>query len=437
VLVYVSNITPRVTYVLHFLSQYFGHPFTATTDKDAFSTTGGSGINYSKERLSANELLIHPSPLLFESRIRPVITDCFHVKGYKAFFQSEGDWPFDLFAAIFFLLSRYEEYYEYSSDEYGRYPHTASLAFRERFLNQPLVNTWLEDFRLTAREKLGTVFPAAAFKLQPTYDIDIAWSYRAKGRLRNTGGAVRSLLRAEISGLKERIQVVLKQKADPYDSYEWMDALHKEHGVQPMYFFHVGSKRNKYDKNIDPANPLLKDLIRNKSATGEVGVHPSWASVDHPYLLTGEKQRLEEIIGKPVTASRQHYIRLTLPYTLRLLEEAGIQDEYSMGYGSINGFRASVAHPFYWYDLQRERITNLLLHPFCFMDANSFFEQKQNATQTALELQQYLHSIRAVNGTMITIWHNTFLGTDPRFAGWREVYAAFIRAATASSSKRG
>jgi hypothetical protein len=27
---------------------------------------------------------------------------------------------------------------------------------------------------------------------------------------------------------------------------------------------------------------------------------------------------------------------------------------------------------------------------------------------------------------MSTIWHNSFLGTDPEFEGWKEVYETFI-----------
>ena len=43
------------------------------------------------------------------------------------------------------------------------------------------------------------------------------------------------------------------------------------------------------------------------------------------------------------------------------------------------------------------------------------------------ELMQYYHLIRKVNGLMVTIWHNSFLGTDPQFAGWREAYEIFLK----------
>src|SRR5439155_21970596 len=125
---------------------------------------------------------------------------------------------------------------------------------------------------------------------------------------------------------------------------------------------------------------------------------PSWASGDHPELLPKEKKWLEKMAHHAVHASRQHYIRFHLPQTFQHLIHAGITQEYSIGYGSINGFRASVATPFYWYDLQNEETTKLLLHPFCFMDANAFYEEELSAAEALEELRHYYSIIKSVNG---------------------------------------
>ena len=61
------------------------------------------------------------------------------------------------------------------------------------------------------------------------------------------------------------------------------------------------------------------------------------------------------------------------------------------------------------------------------MDANSFYEQQHNAAGAMSELMQHYRQIRKVNGLMVTIWHNSILGRDPEFAGWREVYETFLR----------
>jgi hypothetical protein len=127
-----------------------------------------------------------------------------------------------------------------------------------------------------------------------------------------------------------------------------------------------------------------------------------------------------------VNKSRQHYIRFNLPEGYQRLITAGITDDYSMGYGSINGFRASVASSFYWYDLEKEVQTALRIHPFCFMDANALYEQRQDTVTSLNELQHYHAVCKSVNGTLITIWHNNFLGTAKEFTGWKEMYEQFI-----------
>jgi hypothetical protein len=147
-------------------------------------------------------------------------------------------------------------------------------------------------------------------------------------------------------------------------------------------------------------------------------------------LLKNEKKLFESIIGKQVTRSRQHYIRFTLPDGYRKLIDAGITDDYSMGYGSINGFRASVASSFYWYDLEKEEQTGLKIHPFCFMEANSLYEQKQTPGETLKELMHYYSVCKENNGTMITLFHNHILGSDTLYNGWKEMYLEFIRAGT-------
>jgi hypothetical protein len=101
-----------------------------------------------------------------------------------------------------------------------------------------------------------------------------------------------------------------------------------------------------------------------------------------------------------------------------------------MGYGTINGFRASVALPFFWYDLKNESKTALRIQPFCFMDANAYYEEKKTAEEALREMQQYFETIRSVDGTMVTVWHNSFLGIDPQFEGWREVYDRFVHTAS-------
>ncbi|HEX2535818.1 MAG TPA: hypothetical protein VHK69_18880, partial [Chitinophagaceae bacterium] len=381
-LVYSHTITPRVQYIVDFLSRYYSHPFKVTGNPQTYAAAKDPKINYSHERLSEDEFYLKPCSLLFESEKRPHRVEVFEHHGYKAFFRTEGHFPFDLFAAIFFLITRYEEYLPHKKDAYGRFAHENALAFREGFLHDPVVNRWLDHFREVLLERSpGLELQRPAFRFLPTYDIDVAWSYRNKGFKRNFGGFMQSFFKGKFRAVAERLRVLRGRQPDPYDSYAWMDELHRAHSLQPVYFFPLPKERGKWDRNTDITQPALRVLVQELSARYATGLHPSWASGDVPNGIASEKRTLEEWTGKPVTRSRQHYIRMSLPSTYQQLIGLGITEEHSMGYGSINGFRASIATPYFWYDLQREEATRLQVFPFCFMDANAYYEEGLGAEE--------------------------------------------------------
>lgn len=428
-IVYTNKITSRLQYVTDFIGkEIIGAPFQLTTDNFYFNDYTGPKINYGDAKTNNEELIINNCSLLFEDSIRQQNITCFETNNFKAFFKTEGDYPFDIFAATFYLLSRYEEYLPHQMDIYGRYAHENSLAFNEGFLNIPLINIWLEDFKKALKKKFLILnFQPSTFNFQPTYDIDEAFAFKNKEVSKIAGGLARSLVNGEWSIANERLKVLRGKAKDPYDAFEWMDQLHTKNILKPLYFFHVAVEKGKYDKNIPPSHPVMQQLIKQHAEKYQIGIHPSWASGDDESLLKKEVKALESAAGKKITFSRQHYIRFTLPHTFRRLIAAGITNDHSMGYGSINGFRASVASSFYWYDIEKEQQTNLLLHPFCFMEANSFFEQKYLPQRAYEEMMHYYKVVKDVNGTLITIWHNNFLGTYPLFSGWKDVYEDFVQ----------
>jgi hypothetical protein len=429
VIVFTNTIAPRLQYISDFIGKEIcGRPFVLTTDTDFFKNYHGPKINYSYSKINNEELIINNCGLLFEDDIKEQNISCFTINSFKAFYKTSGDYPFDIFAASFYLLSRYEEYLPHTKDIYGRYAYENSLAFKEKFLNLPLINIWLEDFKKVVKEKFPScIIRYSSFTFLPTCDIDEAYSYKHKGLLRSVGGMAKQLITGNWQLASERWKVLTGNEKDPYDSYSLLNELHDEFKLKPIYFFLVAAENGRYDKNILPSEPAMLQLIKQHSEKYAVGIHPSWQSGDEENLIAQELKLLKTIAEKKITSSRQHYIRFTLPETFRKLIELGITDDYSMGYGSINGFRASVASSFYWYDLENEQQTNLLLHPFCFMEANSYYEQKYSLEQTSEELQHYYNIVKSVNGTLISIWHNSFLGTDNRFAGWREMYLQFIK----------
>lgn len=407
--IYAESLTPRLQYIVSELL-----PEVQLTDSvAAFHDAPGPRINYSAKKFEAGELLVRPCGLLTETGIRKQKLQLTEWAGYKAFFPTQGDIPFDIFAASFYLISRYEEYLPHAKDSYGRFAHAESLAHREGFLQAPLVNQWLQQLRSKIEGRPHETADEKCFRFIPTYDIDIAFAGKGKGRLRR--------LAAALSGRKTELN-----GRDIFDVYDWLDELHRAHSLDPVYFFLAAKKRAGYDKNISIRSAAFRRLVKRVASLYSIGIHPSWQSHDDPALVGEELKKLSAIAGGAVSKSRQHYIKFTLPHTFRSLPAAGITEDYSMGYGSINGFRASYASAFHWYDLMREERTSLILHPFCFMDANASFEQKLDAAAALAELKEYYSVVKSVGGNLVTIFHNHFLTEEENWLPWRDMYSSFL-----------
>lgn len=421
---YTDNITPRIAYII---SALFNEAVDLYDDSSAFQNASGIKINYSNKVLP-NSFQVGFSGILAESEIRPIKIELFHFQDLPVFFKAEGDLPFDIFSAAFYLLSRYEEYLPHQTDEYTRFAHTESIAFKNKFLKIPLINLWLAEFwKLLNQKFLLQNKKHAAFQFIPTYDIDIAYSFSNHSKLRNAGGFLKDIFRLDGENFQRRFQTLFTSATDPFDVYDWLDDLHQQFKLSPIYFFLVAEKRKGYDKNISPNTIGMKQLIQKTAFRYKTGIHPSWQSGNDELILKNEVDTLEKLTHKRIELSRQHFIRLTLPETYHLLLKYGIKEDYSMGYGSINGFRASYAKSFFWYDLKNEKSTELLIRPFCFMDANSIFEQKDDIATASAELQNFHDIIKSVNGELITIFHNHFLATQPSREPWRNLYREFLR----------
>ncbi|QEC67073.1 hypothetical protein FRZ67_07140 [Panacibacter ginsenosidivorans] len=428
ILLYSTQISTRLSYIIDFFSKQINDEIIITNDADLFQQTDAIKINYSSSSVTQRELWIQPHALLFENNIQQQKAECFQWNDLKFFFKSGGDIPFDIFSASFYLLARYEEYLPHEKDMYSRYAHPNSLAFKEDFLHLPLINLWIEEFKKMLKQKFSTFkIYHSSFTFLPTYDIDIAYAFRNHPFLKNTLGLSKDLGTANFKSYFQRFFAMIGLGGDPFDTYQWLDELHVKYNLQPYYFFLLAENRKGYDKNLSPYTNAMQGLIKTHNAKYSVGIHPSWQSGDDENILKKEISIFKNITGKAVTMSRQHYIRMTLPQTYRLLIDNQIKNDFSMGYGSINGFRASVASSFCWYDLEKEEQTPLLVHPFCFMEANSYFEQHYTAKQAAAELQQYHDVIKSVDGDLITIFHNHFVTEQKEWLPWRNMYADFLK----------
>lgn len=427
--VFTPQITPRISYIFEwFLGELVGTEFTLTADLEEFRSNPHPKFAYASSPV-ADEFWFGASGLLTETGVHEMAIDVFRHEGLPAFFKCGGVLPFDPFAASFYLVTRYEEYVPHQKDKHARFPASSSIAKRNGFLPVAVVDRWAK----LIRSSLSSRFPSLQFKerkysFTPTYDVDIAWSYRHKGLLRTIGGYGRSLVRGDFRDMRDRTSGLFGQP-DPFFTFDYIDALTDKFSHRPQWFFHLG-KRGPFDKSIRASHPQMKKLIRRIAAQAPVGVHPSYGSNVHPERVQGEKQHLESIIGDPVTKSRQHFLVMSMPDTYRRLIQLGITDEYSMGYSSDLGFRAGTCSSFYFYDLISDKSTSLRIHPFAIMDAPmQYFDVKVPAEDVPAFVEPIVTEVKEVQGHLMTLFHNNSFSERDEWIGWRKAYEGILEMA--------
>lgn len=428
VLIYTNFVSARLLYVLDWIFGLQLQTSYVWTQKETdFMAYDGPKVNYTAQKLEG-AINIRPETLLERSDV-VVVTPTFHRWKHTAilFYNQPGaKVPFDIFAAVFYCISRYEEYLPASKDKHQRFAAQQSIASTYSFLQEPVVDLWLMHFKALLSKQFGITFPAREFTFLPTYDIDIAYAYRYKSAMSIILGGVKNALKLQFKSLKQRISTKWGGAQDPYDSFARMDDLHKTLNLNPIYFMLLAQQNASFDKNVLPQTPAMQVLLKDLSAKYSLGIHPSYQSNSQPQLLQQEWQILKQFQPQS-TISRQHYIKLHLPETYRKLLALGITDDYSMGYPDANGFRAGTSNAFPWFDVLEDSTTSLTVHPFVYMDATSLFYDKAKYNQAYMEFERLYIAIRKVNGTMIPIFHNYTLGNDPAFKGWAEVYQQMMR----------
>ncbi|MCX6271971.1 MAG: polysaccharide deacetylase family protein [Bacteroidetes bacterium] len=338
--------------------------------------------------------------------------------------------PFDIFASVFYMLSRYEEYLPFEPDTFGRFPATASLAYKHQFLQKPVVNHWARMLGKALNKLYADLNPfTGRYRFQPTLDIDVAYAYQWKGILRNMGGFARSLSMGRLSDVRERARVLMGSQQDPYDTYSFQAALHGRHSLKPVFFV-LFAQYSTYDKNLPVHHPQFKSLIQSLARQGKVGIHPSFASFTRPEHLKIETGRLSQVLGHPVRCSRQHFLLLSMPETYRRLISLGIEEDYTMGFASFPGFRAGICDPFPFYDLATEETTSLTLFPFTVMDGTLKDYMLLDPAQASAVIHTLIEEVKAVNGMFISLWHNESLSDSFRWAHWRQVYEKLVEEAS-------
>ena len=429
ILVYTHKITPRVQYIFkHIFTRILLFPVDFTSKVEEFVAFNGPKISYTKLPLG-NEFFIRSHELLFEQGVNDMEIQISDWESTPCFFSagSKSSIPFDIFAASFYLISRYEEYLPHVRDKHQRFTAEQSLAYKYRFLEKPVVDIWALKLRILLLKRFPECeFQERTFSYISTIDVDNAFAYKHKGFVRSIGGFLKDFFNLQVRNFLDRLFVLLRISKDPYNTFEEILALSKTYQKKVIFFFLL-SDYTTFDTNVSASKRKFRLLIKHIADYANVGLHPSYYTMKDHLMLKKEKERLESITNIPLVRSRQHFLRFSLPETYQNLIDLEIHEDYSMGFASHTGFRASTSIPFYFYDLDFEIPTPLKIYPFAVMDTTLNDYMGLTPKQSLGKIKDLLEEVLKVNGTFITLFHNESMSGYLRWNGWQKVYATMLK----------
>lgn len=322
----------------------------------------------------------------------------------------------DVLAATFFMLTRWDETVLSVRDQHGRFPATASVAYKQGFLDRPIV----DEYALILQAWLKMLLPdwepqPPRFSVKLSHDIDVVRS----ASLRQLVGDL--LKRRNLSQAAQTFRQWVSPAQDPVlqGCYELAD-LSEQHGFQSAFYF-MAADRSPLDSGYDPCSKPVQRLIDDLRQRGhEVGFHPGYQTFGNPEQFHIEKQRMDVALGATRYGGRQHFLRFRAPDTWRHWEEAGLTCDSTLSYADHEGFRCGTCHPFQPFDIERDRPLDLWEIPLIVMEGT--LKQYRNLTpeQGEERILTLAQRCKAVNGFFTLLWHNTSLQGE--WTPWAAMY---------------
>ncbi|MFN0200634.1 MAG: polysaccharide deacetylase family protein [Bacteroidia bacterium] len=431
--IWIKQPSDRLNYVLKWL---FEKVYRISYKVRVFGENrGGDGsfiLNYTSEIPSPECFSVPNCGLLFGEKVMPSLFTDAEIPYLYYQGESENALSFDIFSAIFFLLTEVEKYENPQLDTHNRYQEQAYLSYQLACLPYPILQKYAQ--------LLQAHFPPAmqaeierkkSFDYEITFDVDNPWKYKFKPFHVQVGGLLKDIIKGNGGKIKERWAAFVHQK-DVYHTFEEVFALCPKEKTRFFFLLYRGSV---WDTRYTYEHFAYQQLIKTIHQQGfAVGIHPSYTSSENEKQIAFEIQQLEKILGTKITHSRQHFLKYHHPQTFQALYKQGIRHEYSYCLQKGIGFPNGTAIPFLYYDLSTETETNLLLHPTLVMDRSLQHYLAYSPEKATEEVIHLIKTTQEYGGIFTILFHNEVLSESEEWKGWwrfaREIISTIISSTT-------
>lgn len=332
----------------------------------------------------------------------------------------------DIFAASFFMLTRWEEYVNKSRDKHDRFPATGSLAYKQGFLDRPIVNEYVEELKIMLLKFDDSLeFKTHEYKLLLTHDVDSILKYPkfTSGVKEIVGDIIkRKNIKVAFDNIITKIQVYLGIKKDPFDTFDYLMDVSEKVGVK-SYFFFMGKGLTKYDNMYKSDDKFVKELIKKIKKRGHhIGIHPSYNAYNNVIQFAKEKQELEKNLDTSITFGREHFLRFEVPTTWQIWEDNGMSWDSTCAYADREGFRCGVCYPYSVFNILTRKKLKLKEKPLIVMEG-SFVTYQPNIKPIEMEnkINLLIEEVKKYNGEFVFLWHNSSFNTT-QWEKYQDIY---------------
>lgn len=421
-LIYVKKETSRISYIFkHICQRILGLNISFTTSLEEFISFPGAKVSYGRKPLG-NELFFQSSGLLEQQGIESqevVVKRWGDTIGFFSVTEASG-LPFDIFSASFYLLTRYEEYLPHVKDDMGRFTPVESLAFQGGFLHQPVVDIWAYKFKKVLLEAFpGLKLKHRKMNIHPIVQVRAPFDYRNKGVFRTAVGYLADLFKGKFRRVKERSQVLLGLKRDPANTFKWIVNIAARSNFKMTFFFMLGEALS-FTESLNTHRLKFKLMLKYVSDYQDVGLIFSYESLSNIEILKTEKRRMEEITNRQLHKSMNAEHLVKLPEMYRNLIELELEQDYTMAFPDMPGFRAGTCTPYLFYDIDFEVKTPLIIHPIAFL-TKAFNERFKSDREK--QINSYIAEVERVGGTLSIVFSNNDFSQIPENEVWRKLFS--------------
>ncbi|MCX2494194.1 hypothetical protein OQX63_11975 [Pedobacter sp. PF22-3] len=416
-LIIFSNIlTPRIKYIFNFIfKDILKAEVEFTGNSQYFLQSEHIKISYGDEALG-EEIFFKSTPLLFSNKLEEIKPKTISFGEYQVPFPVDRSaLPFDIFAASFFMISRYEEYLHQRNME-GAFKASKSYQHKWRLLHKPIIDEWALILKSIIKKKHPNFkFQEKKFQHQPTIHFSMLTHF-PEGFLNRAKFIFSAAFKKENNYMKAKFDRATGVGINNEEVLEQVEEIFASKKSNPLYFI---------DFPDVPMDYIRTDRISKTLNNQSVGLlRPCASNKQKMTEIKEELVKLKKIHPNLIKLTSQQLDTLKFPICYLNILNSGITSDYSMGYENVMGFRAGTCTPFNWYDLQLEKVTPLVVNSYCLTDHILQFLTREEATK---EIHQYIDAVKVVNGTFYSSWNLKSLSDYPKYKKLKSLFEEMLR----------